>query len=93
MTQKSLPISGQGFQWLLCTPRIELPQTRDVEIKARPAQPRVLQGHLVYPLPPRGLEERPPAATMGFNWALQGGFKWPLRQKEQMKLRGGQKTL
>ena len=70
MSKKSLPISGQGFQWPLCTPRIELPQTRDVEIKARLAQRRVLKGHLVYPLPPRGLEERPPAATMGFNWAL-----------------------
>ena len=29
---------------------------------------------------------------LGFNWALRGAFKWPLRQEEQMKPRGGQKA-
>ena len=50
---------------------------RDVEIKALLTQRRVLKDRLRYPLPPRGLKECPPLATMGFNWALRGVLNDP----------------
>ena len=66
--------------------RIEIPRARHVEIKALLTQRRVLKGRLVYPLPPKGLKERPrlPQRTP---WGASNG-----RGKRNMKPRAGQKT-
>ena len=72
--QKTSPSADSAFSGPSAA-RIENPRARDVEIKAFLNQRRVSKGRLVYPLPPRGLKERPPPGGKGVELGPARAFR------------------
>ena len=80
MPKTTFPSADRAFSGFYAA-RIEIPRARYFEIKAFLTQRRVLKGRLVYPLPPRGLEERlPPSGNRGLVGRC-GGFPMTLEAK------------